>query len=77
MEKKFHDGQIVFVRLSDDCSDGSYGIFTITDKDGIKVFFKQKKMQADGSYVLHSLNEKNIRIFLTLKIKLLSVLQLW
>lgn len=61
MEKKFHDGQIVFVRLSDNCPDGSYGIFTITDKDGTKVFFKQKKMQADGSYVLHSLNEKKYK----------------
>lgn len=58
MENKFHDGQTVFVKLSDDCPDGSYGIFTITDDEGTKVFFKQKKMRSDGSYVLHSLNNK-------------------
>lgn len=61
MEKKFHDNQIVFVKLSDDCPDGSYGIFTITDNEGTKVFFKQKQIQADGSYVLHSLNEKKYK----------------
>lgn len=61
MEKKFHDGQIVFVRLTDDCPDGSYGIFTITDDEGTKVFFKQKQMKADGSYVLHSLNTKKYK----------------
>lgn len=57
MENKFHDGQTIFVQLSDDCPDGSYGIFTITDDEGTKVFFKQKVMQSDGSYVLHSLNK--------------------
>ncbi len=61
MENKFHDGQTVFVRLSDDCPDGSYGIFTITDNEGTKVFFKQKQMQPDGSYVLHSLNKKEYK----------------
>lgn len=61
MEKKFYDGQTVFVRLSDDCPDGGYGIFTITDDEGTKVFFKQKIMQSDGSYVLHSLNEKKYK----------------
>lgn len=61
MEKKFHDGQTVFVKLSDDCPDGSYGIFTITDNEGTKVYFKQKVMQPDGSYVLHSLNEKKYK----------------
>lgn len=61
MENKFHDGQTVFVKLSDDCPDGSYGIFTITDDEGTKVFFKQKQMQSDGSYVLHSLNTKKYK----------------
>ena len=58
MENKFHDGQVIFVKLVNGCSDGDYGIFTITDKDGTDVYFKQKQMKFDGSYVLHSLNDK-------------------
>lgn len=72
MEKKFHDGQIVFVKLVDDCLDGEYGIFTITDDDGTKVFFKQKIMQSDGSYVLHSLNEKKYKNISNFKNKIIK-----
>ena len=61
MEPKFYDGQTVFVKLVNDCPDGSYGIFTITDSDETKVYFKQKHMKPDGSYVLHSLNEKKYK----------------
>lgn len=61
MEPKFRSAQTVFVKLTDDCPDGSYGIFTITDNEGTKVFFKQKQIQADGSYVLHSLNTKKYK----------------
>lgn len=56
METKFHDGQIVFVKLTDDCNDGEYGIFNITESDVTKVYFKQKKMLSNYTYKLHSLN---------------------
>ena len=61
MEPKFHSGQTVFVKLADDCADGNYGIFTITESNETKVYFKQKQMKSDGSYVLHSLNEKKYK----------------
>lgn len=61
MEPKFHDGQIVFIRLTDDCPDSQYGIFVITDNEETKVYFKQKRMVSDNSYVLHSLNSNKYK----------------
>lgn len=58
MEDKFHDGQVVFVKLVGDCNDGDYGIFSITENDETKIFFKQKKMLLNNTYVLHSINYK-------------------
>lgn len=72
MEPKFSSGQTVFVKLTNDCPDGSYGIFTITDNESTKVFFKQKKIQADGSYVLHSLNEKKYKDILDFENKIVK-----
>lgn len=33
MEPRFHDGQTIFVKLSNDCNESWFGIFCITDDD--------------------------------------------
>lgn len=61
MMPKFHDGQTVFIKLADDCNDGDYGIFCITENDNTKVYFKQKQMVNSSTYKLHSLNTKKYK----------------
>jgi len=56
MEPKFSNGQTVFIKLQDDCPDGSYGVFAITDIYETMVVFKQKVMISKTHFYLHSLN---------------------
>lgn len=61
MEPRFHDGQVVFVKLANDCPESGYGIFVITEGIETKVYFKQKKILSNNTYVLHSLNDKKYK----------------
>lgn len=61
METKFHNGQIVFVKLADDCPNNQYGIFTISEDEITNVFFKQKIMLNNYTYALHSLNDQKYK----------------
>ena len=75
MEPRFHSGQTIFVKLANDCNDSWFGIFCITDDDGItKVVFKQKVMTGKYTYKLHSLNYKKYDDIITEGCKCVAVL---
>lgn len=56
MEPEFKDGQVIFIRLLDDCDHNDYGVFCITEDEITKVVFKRKILLQDGSYCLRSVN---------------------
>lgn len=56
MEPDFKNGQVVFVKRTDDCDNNGYGIFCITENESTIVVFKKKVLSPDGSYLLRSLN---------------------
>lgn len=72
METRFQDGQIIFVKLADDCNDSWFGIFCNTDNN--KVVFKQKIMTGEHSYKLHSLNHKKYKDIIDEKYKCVAIL---
>lgn len=61
METKFYNGQIVFVKLTNDCPNSQYGIFAISEGEITNVFFKQKIMMSNNTYALHSLNDQKYK----------------
>lgn len=58
MENQYKDGQVIFVKKSDDCDNEQCGIFCITEHDKTIVVFKKKIMKANGSYCLRSYNKQ-------------------
>lgn len=58
MEPAFKNGQVIFVKRTDDCDNNDYGIFCITENESTIVVFKKKVAAPDGSYLLRSLNTK-------------------